>query len=76
MLYDTFAEVRVSSIFRDTANWDSFLRVAYGFNEIKGYGDVNGDGIWDTSESGVGDELSSETEPAGWRVYLGFGTGW
>jgi hypothetical protein len=76
MLYDTFAEVRVSSIFRDTASWNSFLRVAYGFNEIKGYGDVNGDGIWDTSENGVGDELSSETEPAGWRVYLGFGTGW
>ena len=76
MLYDAFAEVRIASIFRDTAGWDSFLRMAYGFQEIGGYGDVNEDGVWDTSENGVGDELSVETEPAGWRVYLGFGTGW
>jgi hypothetical protein len=76
MLYDAFAEVRIASIFRDTASWDSFLRMAYGFQEIGGYGDVNEDGVWDTSENGVGDELSVETEPAGWRVYLGFGTGW
>ncbi len=76
MLYDAFAEVRVASDFRDGMGWNSFVRLAYGFNEIRGYGDVDGDGIYDTSESGVGDELSSETEPAGWRLYLGLGTGW
>jgi hypothetical protein len=76
MLYDAFAEVRVQSDFRDGMGWNSFIRMAYGFNEIRGYGDVDGDGINDTSESGVGDELSSETEPAGWRLYLGLGTGW
>jgi hypothetical protein len=76
MLYDAFAEIRVASVFRDGFAWNSFVRLAYGFNEIRGYGDVDGDGIFDTSESGVGDELSSETEPAGWRIYLGLGTGW
>jgi hypothetical protein len=76
MLYDAFAEVRVASVFREGMGFNSFARLAYGFNEIRGYGDVDGDGINDTSETGVGDELSSETEPAGWRLYLGIGTGW
>jgi hypothetical protein len=76
MLYDAFAEIRVASVFRDGMSWNSFLRFAYGFNTIRGYGDVDGDGIFDTSETGVGDELSAEQEPAGWRLYLGLGTGW
>jgi hypothetical protein len=76
MLYDAFAEMRVASVFRDGMGWDSFLRLAYGFNAIRGYGDVDGDGIYDTSENGLGDELSSESEPSGWRLYLGLGTGW
>ena len=76
MLYDAFTEVRIASVFRDGMGWNSFLRLAYGFNEVRGYGDVDGDGIFDTSETGVGDELSAETEPAGWRLYLGLGTGW
>jgi hypothetical protein len=76
MLYDAFAEVRVASVFREGMGFNSFLRLAYGFNEVRGYGDVDGDGITDTSETGVGDELSAETEPAGWRLYLGIGTGW
>jgi len=76
MLYDAFAEIRVASVFRDGMGWNSFVRFAYGFNKIRGYGDVNGDGIFDTSETGVGDELSAEEEPAGWRLYLGLGTGW
>jgi len=76
MLYDAFTEIRVASVFREGFRWNSFLRLAYGFNEIRGYGDVDGDGIWDTSENGLGDELSTETEPSGWRIYLGIGTGW
>ena len=76
MLYDAFAEVRVASVFREGMGFNSFVRLAYGFNEIRGYGDVDGDGITDTSETGVGDALSAETEPAGWRLYLGIGTGW
>jgi len=76
MLYDAFAEVRIASVFREGMYWNSFLRFAYGFNDIRGYDDVDGDGIFDTSETGVGDELSAEVEPAGWRFYLGLGTGW
>jgi hypothetical protein len=37
---------------------------------------VNGDDILDTNDSALGDELSNETEPAGFRLYVGLGTGW
>jgi hypothetical protein len=76
MLYDASAELRVRSVIFHGMPWDSFARVAYGFNEIRGYGDVNGDDLFDTSENALGDELSNETEPAGFRYYIGFGTGW
>lgn len=76
MLYDAMAEFRLSATMMHTSSWDSFLRLAYGFNEVRGYGDVNGDDIYDTSDSAFGDELSSETEKPGLRVYIGLGTGW
>ncbi len=76
MLYDASAEVRVQSVLFHGVYWDSFARVAYGFNEIRGYGDVDGNDIYDTSDNAAGDELSNETEPAGVRVYIGLGTGW
>lgn len=76
LLYDASVELRVQTVMFHTMNWDSFLRVAWGFNEIRGYGDVNGDGIFDTADSALGDELSSETEKPGPRIYIGLGTGW
>ena len=76
MLYDASAELRVQSVMFHGSPWDSFIRVAYGFQEIRGYGDVDGDNIFDTSNNGFGDELSNETEKPGPRVYIGFGTGW
>ncbi len=76
LLYDVGAELRVTASMFNSAYWDSFVRVAYGFNEIRGVGDVDGDDIYDTSESAIGDELSNETHPAGFRVYIGLGTGW
>ena len=76
VLTDASAELRVQSTIFHGMPWDSFLRVAWGFNEIGGYGDVNGDGIFDTSENSLSTELSTETEKPGPRVYLGFGTGW
>jgi hypothetical protein len=76
MLTDVSAEVRVQASIFGRSNWDSFARVAYGFQEIRGFGDVNGDSIWDTSENAIGDELSNETEKPGVRLYLGLGTGW
>lgn len=76
LLTDVSAELRVQSTMFHSGNWDSFVRVAYGFQEIRGFGDVNGDSIWDTSENAIGDELSNETEKPGVRVYVGLGTGW
>lgn len=76
LLTDVSAELRVQSTIFHGLPWDSFVRVAWGFNEVGGYGDVNGDGIYDTSENAIADELSNETEKPGPRVYLGFGTGW
>ena len=76
LLTDVSAEVRVQASIFGRSNWDSFARVAYGFQEIRGFGDVNGDSIWDTSENAIGDELSNETEKPGVRFYLGLGTGW
>lgn len=76
ILTDASAEFRMSSVLYHGMAWDSFLRLAYGFQEIRGFGDVNGDDIFDTNDSAVGDELSNETEPAGLRIYVGLGTGW
>jgi len=76
MLYDAGAELRVSAALFNNFSWDSFVRLAYGFNEIRGYGDVNGDDVQDTTDNAIGDELSNETEKPGFRFYLGLGTGW
>lgn len=76
MLFDAGAELRVSASIFSGAGWDSFFRVVYGFNEIRGYGDVNGDDIQDSTDSAIGDELSNETEAPGLRFYVGLGTGW
>ena len=75
-LYDAGAEVRISSIMFNRAPWNSFVRVAYGFNEIRGVGDVNGDDVITTADNGLGDALSAESELPGVRVYIGIGTGW
>ncbi|MCB9778162.1 MAG: PD40 domain-containing protein [Alphaproteobacteria bacterium] len=76
LLYDAMAEIRLASTMFHTSSWDSFVRFAYGFNEVRGYGDVDGDDIYDTSDNAFGDELSNETEKPGLRVYIGLGTGW
>lgn len=76
LLFDASAEVRMESVIFHGFSWNSFARVAYGFNEIRGTGDVNGDGVYDTSENAIGDELSNETEKPGPRFYIGLGTGW
>jgi hypothetical protein len=76
LLYDAGAEIRVTSTLLDSFGWNSFFRVTYGFNRVRGYGDVDGDDISDTTESAVGDELSNEVEEPGFRFYVGLGTGW
>lgn len=76
LLFDAGGELRVSASIFSGASWDSFFRVVYGFNRIRGYGDVNGDDIQDSTDSSIGDELSNETEEPGFRFYVGLGTGW
>jgi hypothetical protein len=76
VLTDLSAEFRVRSVLYHSIGWDSFVRVAYGFQDIAGAGDVNGDDIVDSNTSAVAVELSNEIEPAGFRFYLGLGTGW
>src|SRR5690606_20642427 len=75
LLWDATAEIRVSSTWAGMP-WNSFFRVAWGFNEIRGVGDVNEDDIQDTTETGFGTAVSNETEKPGPRFYLGIGTGW
>ncbi len=77
MLFDVGAEVRVGASLFNRGSWDSFIRVAYGFNDIRGSGgDIDGDGLIDASDSALGDSLSNEVEPGSLRVYVGLGTGW
>ncbi|MEN9785837.1 MAG: hypothetical protein RLZZ299_1101 [Pseudomonadota bacterium] len=76
LLYDAGGEVRVSGSLFNQGYWNSFLRVVYGFNTVRGYGDVNGDDVQDTMNNAIGDELSNEVEEPGVRVYVGLGTGW
>jgi hypothetical protein len=76
MLYDAQAEIRVPLVAFNTSSWDSFFRVAYGFNDITGYGDVDGDSFYNGTDSGNGDGLSTDVEEAGFRFYFGLGTGW
>ncbi len=75
MLFDAMAEVRLSASLM-TMSWNSFFRVAYGFNEITGIFDPNGDDISETTRTGTGNSLSAETEKPGPRFYIGIGTGW
>ncbi len=77
LLFDVGAELRIGASLFNRGSWDSFVRVAYGFNDIRGSsGDVDGDGAIDASDSALGDSLSNEVEQGALRVYVGIGTGW
>ncbi|MEC9390165.1 MAG: hypothetical protein VX944_08835 [Myxococcota bacterium] len=75
-LSDIGAELRVRSFIWNDFDWDSFLRIAYGFQRTAGYGDVNADLVQSSVARDAATELSGEVEPATLRVYLGIGTGW
>lgn len=66
MLFDAGGEVRVgASLF--TRPWNCFVRVAYGFNELRSA---------EGGQPALGEEQASDVEAPGPRFYLGFGTGW
>jgi hypothetical protein len=76
VLTDVGAELRIRSFIWNDFDWDSFVRVAYGFQRTAGYGDVNADLVQSSVARDAATELSGEVEPATLRVYLGLGTGW
>ncbi len=76
MLFDIGVELRVQANIFNRSSWNSFIRVAYGFNEIGGIWDVDGDDIvTNVSDPNVG-AISSEKEKPSIRLYVGLGTGW
>lgn len=75
-LSDLGAELRVRSFIWNDFDWDSFVRVSYGFRPTAGYGDVNSDMVQGSIARDAVTELSNEFEPPRIRVYVGFGTGW
>ncbi len=76
LLTDVGVELRVRQFLWNDWDWDSFVKVAYGFQPTAGYGDVNSDGIQSSVARDAASELSSELEPGTIRVYAGLGTGW
>ncbi len=76
LLVDAGVELRLSANLFNRSQWDSFIRLAYGFNEIGGFGDVDGDDIYTNTDDPNITTNSSETKAQGLRFYVGIGTGW
>ena len=76
---DAGVELRLKSYLFNRFYWNSFFRAAYGFQKIRGTGDLNDDGIYE-------DKWEDDVDPFGnvwdeedgreWRFYLGLGAGW
>lgn len=75
LLTDVSAELRVSSVLMGNS-FNSILRVSYGFQEVGGVFDIDGDDINDSTSDAALFGLSTETEKPGPRIYLGIGSGW
>lgn len=69
LLTEASVELRAGSALMNVP-WDSFVRVAWGFQQIHGFGDLDGDGVRDATEAPFPDE----PERPGPRFYLGLGT--
>jgi hypothetical protein len=76
VLADAGVELRLNANLLNRSPWRSFVRVAYGFMPTGGRGDVDGDGIFTNSRDATLNVASDEQEAAGFRFYLGIGTGW
>jgi len=76
MLTDAGVELRVRQFIWNDFDWDSFVRLSYGFQPTAGYGDVNSDLIQSSVARDAASELSAEYEKPTFRVYAGLGTGW
>jgi outer membrane protein OmpA-like peptidoglycan-associated protein len=76
ILADAGVELRLNANLLNRSPWRSFVRVAYGFMPTAGRGDVDGDGVYSNSRDATLSVASDEQEAAGFRFYLGIGTGW
>ena len=74
LLTDVGAELRVRAYAYNYNPWFSFFRMSYGIQDTTGVGDQNGDRIF--SDLPPNDDPVGEIEKAGFRYYLGIGTGW
>lgn len=74
LLTDVGAELRVRAYAYNYNPWFSFFRLAYGFQDTAGVGDQNGDRIF--RDLPPNDDPVGEIEKAGFRYYIGIGTGW
>jgi hypothetical protein len=75
-VFDVGAELRFRMNLFNRSPWNTFVRLAYGFNKIGGVGDVDGDDIYTNAEDPNLGNLSSERVRGGVRAYVGLGYGW
>jgi hypothetical protein len=76
LLFDAGVELRIAANLFNRSTWNSFIRVAYGFNEVGGIFDVDGDDIVTNVDDPNLNAVSSEKERPSIRFYIGLGTGW
>ncbi len=74
LLTDVGVEARIRAYAYNYSQWFSFARLAYGIQDTAGIGDQNGDRIY--RDLPPADDPVGEVEKAGFRFYLGIGTGW
>ena len=72
MLFDAGVELRIRANLFNRSSWNSFIRVAYGFNEVGGIFDVDGDDIVTNVDDPNLNALSSEKERPSIRFYIGW----
>jgi len=72
LLYDIGFELRLKAYLHNIFRWNSFVRFAYGFNDIIGQGDVNNDKI--SSDHFPNDPLHDEQQTKSLRIFVGLGS--
>ena len=76
ILADAGLELRFVMNTFNRAQWFSSIRIAYGFMDVSGRGDVDGDDVFTNASDPTLDNRSDESEPAGFRFMIGIGQGW
>ncbi|NOZ88080.1 MAG: hypothetical protein GXP49_17835 [Deltaproteobacteria bacterium] len=75
LLYDLGFELRMKAFIDNVIRWNSFVRIAYGLNDIFGRGgDINNDSIY--SDHYPNDPLHDEQQTKSFRVFVGIGSNW